>query len=170
MIALQDFLKIGDRVREKWGRQFYKHVDFCGLEPVTDRDYRYDSTPINSVTFAATGGDGVHFGLLAMDNEMHGRQPIVMTVPMVSKNIILADTLDEFFGLGFYNGWFGLEQLVYDFNRTINDYSTQDESLTIQEKNFLELIKTELKFKHEPLTKERLDTLAALYQDNVSVE
>src|SRR4051812_10143774 len=109
MTSKQDFLRISDRVKEKWGRKFYRYVDFCGLEPVTEENYGYESTPTNTVTFATTGGDGVHFGLLT--DARLSEQPIVMTVPMVSKNIILADTLDEFFGLGFYNGWLPLEQL-----------------------------------------------------------
>ena len=169
MTSKQDFLRILDKVKETWGRQFYKHVDFCGLEPVPESNFGYASTPINSVTFASTGGDGVHFGLLT-DERLNGRQPVVMTVPMVSKNIILADSLDEFFGLGFYNGWFPLEQLVYDFDGTINYYSTADTSISIQTKNFLELMRDVFKITYTPLTKERLEKLAALYNDKLVVE
>jgi hypothetical protein len=170
MISLQDFLKIGDRVKEKWGRQFYKYVDFCGLEPVTKSYSPYESTPKNSVTFATTGGDGVHFGVLTDDKELNGRQPIVMTVPMVSKNVILADTLDEFLGLGFHNGWFPLEQLVYSFDETIEYYSIQDDSLTIEQKNFLDLLRNELKISYSPLTKERLEILGTQYNDKLIVQ
>src|SRR5687768_2088705 len=103
MISIQDILAIRDRVEKKWGRDFYKHVDFCAPEPVTKSYARYESTPKNSVTFATMGGDGVHFGVVTTDIQRTGIQPVVMTVPMVSKNVVLADTLDEFLGLGFYN-------------------------------------------------------------------
>jgi hypothetical protein len=170
MISIYDFLKIGDRVKEKWGRSFYRHVDFCGLEPVTrGSEFTYDSTPRNSITFASTGGDGVHFGLLTDYSNIKGLQPIVMTVPMMSRNIVLAETLDEFFGLGFYNGWFPLEQLVYSFSETVEYYSTPDNSLSVQEKNFLELMKAELKIKYAPLTKERLEKLGMWYDEKLIV-
>jgi hypothetical protein len=39
-------------------------------------------TPINSVAFATTCGDDVHFGLLAVEGKCGDSSPIVMTVPM----------------------------------------------------------------------------------------
>jgi hypothetical protein len=37
-----------------------------------------------------------------------------MTVPMASRhNVIVAESLSEFLALGYFNGWFSLEQLVY---------------------------------------------------------
>jgi hypothetical protein len=89
---------------------------------------------------------------------------------MVSKNIILADTMDEFFGLGFYNGWFALEQLVYDFDDTINYYSTADPSISIQQKNFLVLMRTEFKIQHIPLTRERLEALRTCFGDKLKLK
>lgn len=162
MTSKQDFLKISGKLEAIWGRKFYKHIDFCGLQPVIESNYGYNSTPVNSVTFASTGGEGVHFGLLT-DERLGERKPVVMTVPMVSKNIVLADNLDEFFGLGFYNGWFTLEQLVYGFEETINYYSTEDLSVSLEQKNFLELMRKEFKIRHVPLTKERLENLAIDY-------
>jgi len=165
MKSLMDFLKIGDKIKEKWGRQFHKHVDFCGLEPVNDPDYRYESTPVNSEVFATTGGDGVHFSLLNTNIGLDDKKVIIMTVPMIDKIIILADSFDEFLGLGYYNGWFPLEQLVYNFNDTIGYYSTPDNFLTLQQRNFLDFMKTEFDIVHSPLTKMRLEILERLYTD-----
>ncbi len=167
MTSLHDFLKIGDKIKQKWGRQFYKYVDFCGLEPVTDPDYKYDSTPKNSETFATTGGDGVHYSLLTNDIGLADKKVVIMTVPMMDKNIILADSLDEFLGLGYYNGWFPLEQLVYNFNDAIDYYSNPDKSLTLQQNNFLDFMRTEFDIVHTPLTKKRLEILEIIYTDKL---
>jgi hypothetical protein len=167
MKSLTDILKIGDKIKEKWGRQFYKHVDFCGLEPVNISDYRYESTPINTEIFATTGGDGVHFSLLTNNIGLTDKRVVIMTVPMVDKNIILADSFDEFLGLGYYNGWFPLEQLANNFNDAIDYYSTPDNSLTLQQRNFLDFMRTEFDIVHSPLTKKRLEILERLYTDKL---
>jgi hypothetical protein len=81
----------------------------------------YDSTPINSSTFAQTGGDGVHFNLVFLDGKVSEDSPVVMTVPMNSfqENLIVGENLLEFLCLGEQLGYFFLEQLVYDETRTI---------------------------------------------------
>jgi hypothetical protein len=73
----------------------------------------YECTPTNTITFACTGGDGVHFGLLLRDNTPG---PVVMTVPMNfdNANVIVGGDLREFLSLGCCTGFFGLEQLTYD--------------------------------------------------------
>jgi hypothetical protein len=78
----------------------------------------YDVTPRDSVTFAYTGGDGVHFGVLCAPEAPDADPddgPVVMTVPMGrAKRIVLAGSVGEFLSLGASDGWFGLEQLAYD--------------------------------------------------------
>lgn len=73
------------------------------------------STPINSLTFAHTGGDGVHFGFLMLAERMPDEMPVVMTVPMSDiGNIVVGENFLEFLRLGCRNGYFSLEQLAYD--------------------------------------------------------
>lgn len=76
----------------------------------------YDATPDDAITFASTGGDGVHF------SACQGVQGavIVMTVPMqfARPNIVVGQSLREFLALGCISGYFGLEQLAYDFAAT----------------------------------------------------
>ena len=89
------------------------------LEPVPER-WSYEATPRNSLTFASTGGDGVHYGVLT-DAGRPG--PVVMTVPMnVDRpNLVVGADLRDFLSLGCHFGYFALEQLVYDFEKTVRD-------------------------------------------------
>lgn len=81
----------------------------------TRERWSYASTPENSVTFASTGGDGVHFGLLRITSaSADDNGPVVMTVPSASSaNHIIAESVGEFLELGGARGWFSLEQLAY---------------------------------------------------------
>ncbi|HEX7130934.1 MAG TPA: hypothetical protein VF228_00070 [Iamia sp.] len=79
----------------------------------------YSSTPTNTVAFASTGGDGVHFSLVDLGDGPSETSPVVMTVPMalgddLRPNWIVGESLPEFLALGLHGGWFGLEQLAYD--------------------------------------------------------
>lgn len=86
--------------------------------------WTYSSTPANSLTFASTGGDGVHFGLLQLASASTRNGPVVMTVPTASQpNHVLAGSLAEFLGLGCVHGWFSLEQLAYRPEYTLQLYA-----------------------------------------------
>lgn len=80
-------------------------------------DYR--STPQNSSTFASTGGDGVHYGLLHVRGALVDESPVVMTVPMNfdHENLIVGEDLLDFLALGCRFGYFALEQLTYQRER-----------------------------------------------------
>lgn len=163
MITIQQFWDLDDYIESTWGDKFYNHIDYCGLEPVRPMEhYGYFCTPKNSLTFASTGGDGVHFGFL--DSRKLNEGPIVMTVPMSDTcNVIVAEDLREFFSIGYHIGWFGLEQLVYDEEGTIEDFSKPDESMDENEIRFLDLIKHRLQIQHMPLTSKRLKELKTKY-------
>ncbi|MEM1135418.1 MAG: hypothetical protein AAGI07_06220 [Bacteroidota bacterium] len=165
MVAIEDFWKIDDFIKNKWGKHSYKFVDYCGLEPVRPmKCLGYFCTPKNSKTFASTGGDGVHFGLVNGQNNKGNLGPIVMTVPMAEdNNVIVAENLEEFFSLGYYVGWFALEQIVYNLDETIEYYSKPDEETSQKEHQFLELIKKEMPIQHLTLSKDRLVMLKKEY-------
>jgi hypothetical protein len=76
----------------------------------------YDATPKNCLTFAGTGGDGVHFGLLDLGHGVSDDSPVVMTVPMNfdRSNLVVGANIRDFLGLGIRHGYFCLEQLTYD--------------------------------------------------------
>lgn len=76
----------------------------------------YDVAPRNCLTFAGTGGDGVHFGLLDLGHGVSDASPVVMTVPMNfdQPNLVVGANLRDFLSLGIRRGYFSLEQLTYD--------------------------------------------------------
>lgn len=167
MTTIEDFWRVDDLIKSKWGATAFQMIDYCGLEPIRPMEnFGYFCTPANSQTFAATGGDGVHFGIVD-----GGSGPIVMTVPMSENpNVIVAQDLDEFFCLGYYVGWFSMEQIVYDIDNAVKYFSQPDEEITEEESRFLDLIRSELNTEPKPLTKERLAELESLYFKQLKVD
>ena len=80
------------------------------------RNMAYQSTPVNSISIAHTGGDGVHFSLISSEGKTSENSPVVMTVPMNfgKQNMILGENLLEFLCLGNQVGYSCLEQLTYN--------------------------------------------------------
>ncbi len=75
-----------------------------------------DATPVNSVVFATTGGDSVHFCLLDVGLGVAEPCPVVMVVPCCVRapRVVVGESLREFLALGCVTGFFHLEQLAYD--------------------------------------------------------
>ena len=80
-----------------------------------------EETPSNTRVFATTGGDSVHFCLLDLGGDTKETSPILMVVPCNPDmpRMVLGDSLHEFLALGSVIGFFFLEQLTYDFDRTL---------------------------------------------------
>lgn len=137
----------------------------CGLyltRPLVRFDYF--CTPLNTLTFASTGGDGVHYGLLSFSGVPSDQIPIVMTVPMSDQNnIVVAETLEEFLGLGYYVGWFSLEQLAYDFDEAISYFNQPDSETWPEKEEELRAIRKALQIKHAALSFERIRHLNEKY-------
>ncbi|GGE95217.1 hypothetical protein [Hymenobacter cavernae] len=171
MLTIKDFFALDDLVNNKWGRKAYQHVDYCGLEPIMPpENYSYFCTPVNTISFARTGGNGVHFGILnGVGEEACG--PVIMTVPMASvNNIVVAETLEEFLGIGCRNGWFVLEQLAYNASEALAYYASQDEDLSEEEQSFLSLVRSELQVEYVPLLAERLAYLKHQFLPQLQVK
>ena len=88
-------------------------------------------TPKNSLTFASTGGDGVHFGFIVRDDKIAEDSPVIVTVPGNFEgpefaNHVVADSLRNFLRFGLYRGYFALEQLAYRRDLTLEAYSSPD--------------------------------------------
>ena len=165
-ISLEEFRKVvndtAKSVQEEFPDLFF---DYAGMIPNEDESFRYDSSPINTEVFAMTGGDGVHYSLLKVSDNV---QPIIMTVPMCfgnsmkSYNRIIAENLYEFLGIGFYNGWFFIEQLCYDNEKAINFYSNENKEdgyIIEGDTHFVKKLRTKLGYKHVPLNNKRLKEL-----------
>ena len=84
----------------------------------------YWCTPTNSLSFASTGGGGTHFSFVVQNNRIHDRSPIVCTVPEPAdqQNFIVGENLNQFLSLGYFLGYFGLEQLAFDLDRTLQAF------------------------------------------------
>lgn len=85
------------------------------------------ATPANCQTFASTGGNGVHFSFLLLEGKDEQNAPVVVTVPAAGGlNFIVGDNLHDFLCLGYYRGYFALEQLAYNRDLTMLVYTTGD--------------------------------------------
>src|SRR5262245_47987988 len=99
------------------------HFDPIGLilqiPPKRDEDW---CTPLNALTFARTGGDGTHYSLISIPNTPRAELAVVMTVPMSdAPNVVVGETLRDFSALGCRFGYFGLEGLVHQPDKTIGE-------------------------------------------------
>lgn len=122
MKSLSQLWDLAEREAAKSGTAADAVFDKLGLtlqHPL--ENYGYYNTPINSSSFATTGGDGVHYSLLHIDGEVRENSPVVMTVPMMFEegNLILGENLLEFLALGCRTGYFNLENLIYQQEETI---------------------------------------------------
>ena len=110
-----DLWEFAEQVAFKSGSGWEYVLDPIGLIHYSDFP-RYDATPMNLEVFAATGGNGTHFGILDSPGN-----PVVMVVPMSIEraHTVVGGTFHEFLRLGCKCGYFGLEQLAYDWNGTI---------------------------------------------------
>ncbi len=120
---LEKLWSIAEIEAKRIGSDFYYVFDPIGLilrRPVVRENYQ--ATPDNSLAFATTGGDGVHYSLLDMGGEGGDLSPVIMTVPMNfgQENLIVGSDLNEFLCLGCQVGYFFLEQLTYDESDTIH--------------------------------------------------
>ena len=110
----------------------------------------YWCTPTNTVSFATTFGDGVHFGFLCKDGIPLEDSPIVMTLPSAdTSNIIVGENLIEFLSLGCRTGYFELEQIEYqpEFQIPIMDSQVYSTEATNEEIGLLKTIESEFNLK-----------------------
>ncbi|WP_254513197.1 hypothetical protein [Anatilimnocola floriformis] len=88
----------------------------------------YSCTPTNTVAFASTGGDGVHFSFLVRDDRVGVNSPVVLTAPsnFGNENCILAENFRTFLRMGLRRGYFAMEQLSYSPTEALHVYGTPD--------------------------------------------
>ncbi len=156
-----------DSAAKKFGVSAEGVFDPCGLilniPPV--KDY-YWCTPKNALTFASTGGDGVHYSYLDDSSQTDGQTPIVMTLPCADQNnVIIAENFREFFALGYYVGWFALEQLVYQPQDAIEYFSKPDTDHANYTVDRLQFIREALAIRPGPPSLRRIDELRDRYYE-----
>jgi hypothetical protein len=91
----------------------------------------YPCTPLNSLTFAGIGVDGIHIGSVTDSHEMDPLAPIVITIPMAfeSPNFIVGQSLYDFLCLGCRNGYSNLANLHTHFDDTMEYYQGRDDNV-----------------------------------------
>ena len=128
-VTLDDLVAIDTRAAEQFPSNSDAGLGRLGLILIHDQPrYDYASTPKNATSFATTGGAGAHFSFVDDGTvELH-RRPIVLTVPMSfgNENFIVGESLHDFLCLGYYRGYFALEQLAYYYDTTIDAFSSPD--------------------------------------------
>lgn len=72
IITIEKFWDTLEEVVNEIKREYPNlYLDYAGIIPVNDVDFRYDSSPINTKIFATTGGDGVHYSILKLTDLVH---------------------------------------------------------------------------------------------------
>jgi hypothetical protein len=124
----------------------------------------YACTPKGALTFARTGGGGVHYSYLPGLNEDTSREPIVMTMPaMWPPNYVVAEGFEEFLGIGFYVGWFAIEQVIYEPDWAAEYFAKEDLDQHEDVRARLAMLRKAMKVKHVPLSAKRVAHLTEKY-------
>jgi len=122
----------------------------------------YSCTPANGVTFATTGGDGVHYSWLVDPEIGLDFAPVVMTVPMCdTPNLVVGANVREFLCLGCRFGFFALEQLIYQRQNTLDELASKSvpRDATAEERQLLRRITDAFNLQPWEAPKERLAAL-----------
>ncbi len=80
----------------------------------------YYCSPVNAVCFASNGADAV-FSFMVFAGQISDSTPIVLTCvgPGGQHNLIVGNSLHDFLCLGYYRGFFPLEQLGYHTDKVL---------------------------------------------------
>ena len=94
------------------------------------RNARYQASPLNSVTFASLGVDGIHLGSVTDAHAVDPMAPVVLTIPMSFDvpNFIVGESLYDFLCLGCRHGYSNLANLHRQTEVTLNAYQNVPES------------------------------------------
>lgn len=140
-----------------------------GLNLVTTGGrWGYWATPTNSLTFATTGGDGCHFGVLLRASRPW---PIVCTSPMSfdSPNLIVGESLEEFLDLGSLSGWFILDSVALKPDEA-SELLGPDDDAWVEKSALLEAMRARFDLKPWSDLTRRLDELNDRYLPDVELD
>jgi hypothetical protein len=103
----------------------------------------YDSTPANTLAFARTGGDGVHFNFVLRDGHLDSDSPVLLSAPMNfdRPHAIVGRDLRDFLALGAGCGFFVLERLVHDPDWFLRAYASLSANQSEPTRELLRLIR-----------------------------
>jgi hypothetical protein len=87
----------------------------------------YWCTPMNSLSFGGTGGDGVHFSFIVIDNAITEDSPVIVTSPASSETTsdVVADNLRNFLCASLTRGFCAHEALGTFLHRGTHPFETR---------------------------------------------
>jgi hypothetical protein len=120
--------------------QPYEAIWPLGFELLDDlENFGYHCTPVNSLAFGATGGNGVHLSLL---DGPPSPGAIVVTIPTADiPNSVVAETFADFLRLGYHGGFGWLEELGYDWKNLQAKYTVKPQGLSRAARDLLQEIR-----------------------------
>ncbi|MBW3509441.1 MULTISPECIES: SMI1/KNR4 family protein [Janthinobacterium] len=166
-VQLEKLHQVADAAAIKFETSADMVFEPCGLIlEMPQIEEQYWCTPTNVVPFASTGGDGVHYSYLKDFVSTNGTLPIIMTLPSADENnVVIAESFEEFFNLGYYVGWYSLEQLVYQEEQAIDYFIKPDEEHRDYAESRLEYLREALQMRPVPPQMARLAKLREQYFD-----
>lgn len=110
-----------------------------GLDLI-DPPEHWDSavTPRNTIAFAMTGGNGIHFSLVTSRGRVTEASPVVVTYPRnqgteFDTNYLLGDDLREFLSLACRCGYDILEDLPHTWDEVVEDLAEPDPEMDFED-------------------------------------
>ena len=171
--SLESLWELADELGEQSLTDPLYVLDPVGLLLVRPLErWDYECTPLNSLTFAQTGEEGVHFGLLQLAGAALASAPVVMTVPdaLDDCNLVIAGDFDEFLAIGATSGWFTLGRLVEEPDDALERLATPDPDPWAESEQLLARVRERLAIEPAALTHKRLEELRLKYGPAVLVE
>lgn len=130
----------------------------------------------NLAVFGSTGGDSVHYGFVCDEPVVDDRSPVVMVVPCAwgRDNMfhIVGGSLAEFLALGTGYGYFAIEQLAYDYEKTVSRIGAAvpyRKELSDKEQRQLDLVRQEFGLVPWKNVGKRLAELDTLFFDRLKI-
>jgi hypothetical protein len=168
---LQKLYEAAAQIGTRFDRSLEAVLDPCGLileKP--PRESYYWCTPRTAKTFASTGGDGVHYSYLQVSEVSPDETVIVTSMPANDQlNYVVAESFDEFLGLGYHVGWFALEQIAYSPEWALQHFANEDPETRHEAKARLAALRSELGIRYVPLNLQRIEALTNLYAHHLEV-
>ncbi len=176
--TLNQLLGIATKETGEYGNYSFEPVGLILLPTHVPND-DFCTLP-NTMPFAETGTDGVHFRFLAIDGKYTDDSPIIMTTPNCGNdlpNIVVGENLIEFLALGCKAGYYLLDQLtatdapIYSRNSLLKELELQkfDPEFESEERELLLSISATFNLKPWNNPSERLRELELKYANYLKI-
>lgn len=114
-------LAVDQAIRKRFPSKTSPGLDAIGLRMHSVPHVEsYFCSPVNALSFAGNGAEAI-FSFLILSDQVFDESPIVLTCvgSGVQSNFIVGKSLHDFLCLGYHRGFFALEQMGYDSERTL---------------------------------------------------